>query len=94
MKDAAMLVVPSECYEGFPRVVVEAFATGTPMVAADIGGLGELVNEGVEGLKFRPGPRKGLQTQRRASGMRRSCVRSCARRVALASSASMRPAWQ
>ena len=39
MKGAAMLVVPSEWYEGFPRVVVEAFATGTPLVATDIGGL-------------------------------------------------------
>ena len=45
MQGADMLVVPSECYEGFPRVVVEAFATGTPIVAADLGGLRELVDE-------------------------------------------------
>src|SRR4029077_6075144 len=45
MKDAEVLVVPSECYEGFPRVVVEAFATGTPLVAGDLGGLSELVDE-------------------------------------------------
>jgi glycosyltransferase involved in cell wall biosynthesis len=55
MRDASMLVVPSECYEGFPRVVVEAFATGTAIVAADIGGLGELIVEGVNGSKFRSG---------------------------------------
>jgi len=55
MQGAAMLVVPSECYEGFPRVVVEAFATGAPLVAANLGGLGELVTEGVDGVKFRSG---------------------------------------
>jgi glycosyltransferase involved in cell wall biosynthesis len=55
MHGATLLVVPSECYEGFPRVVVEAFATGTPIVAANIGGLRELVTDGVDGLKFRSG---------------------------------------
>lgn len=59
MKDADMLVVPSECYEGFPRVVVEAFATGTPIVAADLGGLGELVDERA-GIKFRSGDANAL----------------------------------
>jgi glycosyltransferase involved in cell wall biosynthesis len=59
MKDAEMLVVPSECYEGFPRVVVEAFATGTPIVAADLGGLGELVDERA-GIKFPSGDANAL----------------------------------
>jgi glycosyltransferase involved in cell wall biosynthesis len=59
MKGAEMLVVPSECYEGFPRVVVEAFATGTPIVAADLGGLGELVDERA-GIKFRSGDANAL----------------------------------
>jgi glycosyltransferase involved in cell wall biosynthesis len=59
MKDADMLVVPSECYEGFPRVVVEAFATGTPIVAADLGGLGELVDDRA-GIKFRSGDENAL----------------------------------
>lgn len=54
MREAEMLVVPSECYEGFPRVVVEAFATGTPIVAANLGGLGELV-DAAAGLKFPAG---------------------------------------
>ena len=42
------------------RVVVEAFATGTPLVATDIGGLREAVTDGVEGLKFRPGSAEAL----------------------------------
>ena len=59
MHEAELLVVPSECYEGFPRVVVEAFATGTPIVAADLGGLGELVDEHA-GFKFRSGDAEAL----------------------------------
>lgn len=59
MRDADMLVVPSECYEGFPRVVVEAFATGTPIVATDLGGLRELVDERA-GLRFRSGDAEAL----------------------------------
>ncbi len=55
MRGAALLIVPSECYEGFPRVVVEAFATGAPLVVADIGGLRELVEHGIDGIKFRSG---------------------------------------
>jgi glycosyltransferase involved in cell wall biosynthesis len=55
MQRAAMIIVPSECYEGFPRVVVEAFATGTPLVVADLGGLRELVEHGVDGIRFRSG---------------------------------------
>ncbi len=52
---AAALIVPSECYEGFPRVIVEALAKGTPIVASEIGGLGELVTTGHTGIMFRPG---------------------------------------
>jgi glycosyltransferase involved in cell wall biosynthesis len=59
MKGAEILVVPSECYEGFPRVIVEAFATGTPIVAADLGGLGELVDERA-GIKFPSGDANAL----------------------------------
>ncbi len=59
MQGADMLVVPSECYEGFPRVVVEAFATGTPIIAADLGGLRELVDERA-GIRFPSGDAHAL----------------------------------
>ncbi len=54
LKSARMLIVPSQCYEGFPRVIVEAFATGTPIVASRLGGLAELVERRC-GVTFRPG---------------------------------------
>jgi glycosyltransferase involved in cell wall biosynthesis len=40
---AAVVVVPSVCYEGFGRVVVEAFARGRPVLATDLGPLPALV---------------------------------------------------
>ena len=55
MGTAALVIVPSECYETFGRVVIEAYATGTPVVASDVGALTELVEDGRTGLRFRPG---------------------------------------
>lgn len=53
--DAELLVVPSEWYEGFPMVIAESFACGTPVLASRIGSLDELIEEGVRGKKFTPG---------------------------------------
>jgi glycosyltransferase involved in cell wall biosynthesis len=55
MQAAVALVVPSICYENFPRTIVEAFATGLPVIASRIGALAELVCEGETGLLFEPG---------------------------------------
>jgi len=55
LREATCLVFPSECYETFGRVIVEAFATGTPVVAAGHGAAAELVANGITGVHFRPG---------------------------------------
>lgn len=60
VRRAAFQVVPSECYEGFPMVIVEAYACGTPVVASRIGSLDEIVEEGVTGVKFEPGNPRDL----------------------------------
>jgi glycosyltransferase involved in cell wall biosynthesis len=48
-------VLPSLCYENAPTVVLESFAHGVPVIAADIGGAAELVREGENGLTFEAG---------------------------------------
>ena len=55
LRDAMCLVFPSEWYETFGRVIIEAFAAATPVVAAGHGAAAELVQDGVTGLHFRPG---------------------------------------
>ncbi|MBD2715320.1 glycosyltransferase family 4 protein [Microvirga sp. STR05] len=60
MRHCRALVMPSECVEGMPMVVLEAFATGTPVLAARRGGPGEMVRPGSNGLLFEPGDAQGL----------------------------------
>jgi len=55
MKQAFVLVFPSECYEAFPTTIAEAFATGLPVVASHLGAMGELVQHRQTGLLFTPG---------------------------------------
>ena len=45
--DASIL---SSSWENFPHTVVEALAVGTPVLAMDAGGVGEVVHDGVNGL--------------------------------------------
>lgn len=55
IRTAVAVVVPSVWFEGLPLVVLEAFATATPVIASRIGSLAELVDDGVTGLLVEPG---------------------------------------
>jgi glycosyltransferase involved in cell wall biosynthesis len=48
-------VVPSLCEEGFGLAVLEAGVMGKPVVASEIGGLADLVVDGVTGVLVQPG---------------------------------------
>lgn len=48
------VVVPSLCYENSPTVIYEALNAGLPVVASRIGGVGELIQEGLSGYLFTP----------------------------------------
>jgi glycosyltransferase involved in cell wall biosynthesis len=50
--DAAVL---SSSWENFPHAVVEALAVGTPVIATTVGGVGEVVHDGRNGLLVPPG---------------------------------------
>jgi glycosyltransferase involved in cell wall biosynthesis len=53
LDDLDVVVLPS-WIEGLPLVVLEAMAHARPVVATDVGGTGELVDDGVTGLLVRP----------------------------------------
>lgn len=63
MGEASLVLVPSECYETFGRVVIEAFAKGTPVLVSAIGALAELVDPGRTGFHFRPGDPEDLASK-------------------------------
>lgn len=60
MSSAVALVLPSICYENFPRTIVEAFACSLPVIASRIGALAYLVEDGETGLLFEPGNPRDL----------------------------------
>lgn len=60
MQRSRLLVMPSLWYEGLPRTVIEAFATGLPVFASALGSLAELVDDGRTGRLFRPGDPEDL----------------------------------
>jgi glycosyltransferase involved in cell wall biosynthesis len=52
---ADVVVLPTICDEGFPRVIVEAMATGRPALASRIGGIPELLTGEFERFLMEPG---------------------------------------
>ena len=63
MREAAFLVIPSICYEGFPLVAAEALSAGLPIVGSRIGSIAEIVRDGDTGRLFPPGDATSLATQ-------------------------------
>jgi glycosyltransferase involved in cell wall biosynthesis len=63
LKKALFLVMPSVWYETFGRVIIEAYATGTPVIASRLGALKEIIIEKKTGLLFTPGDALDLSKQ-------------------------------
>lgn len=61
-KNIDVLVVPSLWYD-FPLIIYEAFATKTPVVATNLGGMAEAISHNINGLLFERGNVKDLSYQ-------------------------------
>jgi glycosyltransferase involved in cell wall biosynthesis len=60
--DASLVAVPSLWPEPFPMTILESFGSGTPVVASKVGGIPEIVRDGVNGMLFEPGDSEKLST--------------------------------
>ena len=59
--NAAFSLITSECYENCPFSVMESQILHTPVIGADIGGIPELIHEGVDGELFESGNKEQLK---------------------------------
>jgi len=78
--DAVLL---TSTWENFPHAVVEGLAAGTPVIATAVGGVAEVVTDGVNGLLVPPGdPHRLAEAIRRffADDELRAQLRAAARR--------------
>jgi len=55
LQAADYLIVPSLCYENSPTVIFESLQAGVPVIASNLGGIPELVHDGVNGHLFEAG---------------------------------------
>jgi glycosyltransferase involved in cell wall biosynthesis len=82
---AAMVIVPSKGQEPFGLVAIEALARGTPVVAARVGSLPDLVDDGRTGRLFAPGDAADLAASVGWVWQNRHGLRPVARAAYLAS---------
>ncbi len=64
-RSARFTVVPSTWFENFPLVVAEPMSHGVPVITSKIGGLPEIVEDGVTGLLSEPGNAEDLAVKMR-----------------------------
>lgn len=63
LQQARVLVFPSEWYETFGMVLIEAFACGVPVIASRLGAMSDIVTDRQTGLLFQPGDAMDLAAQ-------------------------------
>ena len=61
MKKCKAFICPSIWYEGAPLTIIEAFATGTPVIASRLGSMAETIIDGFNGLHFTAGDADDLR---------------------------------
>jgi glycosyltransferase involved in cell wall biosynthesis len=48
-----MLIFPTQCYEGLPMTILEAFSVKTPVIASNLGPISEIIKNNVNGILFK-----------------------------------------
>lgn len=60
-QESNITIVPSLCYDNSPMVIYESLMSGTPVIGSRIGGIPELIEEGINGFLFEGGNTEGLR---------------------------------
>ena len=60
MQEYQVLIFPSTWYEGMPLTILEAFASGMPVIASNLGAMASMIKHGYNGLHFDVGNSKDL----------------------------------
>ena len=60
LADLDVVIVPSIWIENAPFIIREAFAARVPVIASNLGGMAEMVRDGIDGLLFTPGDAAAL----------------------------------
>lgn len=87
MRDAEVVLVPSQWYEGLPLVILRSLAVGTPLLVSDLENFSEDVIADAVGWSFRTGDAAALADQiaaLAADPVRAASVRARARQSYLA----------
>lgn len=61
--NSKIVVIPSEWYEGFPNIAVQAMQFKKPLICSNIGVFTSFINDGINGLLFRPGSSVDLKNK-------------------------------
>ncbi len=81
-----VFALPSVAREGLPRAVIEAMCLGTPPVVTDVGGLPELVEDGVSGRVVPPRDPQAMAAAitvlLQDEGKRHGCAKNARERIA------------
>lgn len=101
LRDGCLIHATGGSRENWPRVVLEAYAAGVPVIAERDYGVREMVVDGVTGFLCRPGPGCGADMAERASELaadepKRQAMIAAGRKhmVALAGPEACWPAWE
>ena len=63
IKNSKFFIIPSEWYENYPMLVIEAMALGKPVLASRLGGLQEMIEENKTGWFYEPFSIKDLRSK-------------------------------
>lgn len=63
LKSHSAVILPSTCYEGMPMIVLEAFSTGTPVIATGLGAMPDIITEGYNGWLVEAANSKALENK-------------------------------